>query len=59
MRTHSEVLNTLQSRLTKLQIVRHFWERSDIKGAIAALRKLSDHSVSTPVDILLPVFFNA
>ncbi|ANM60526.1 Transducin/WD40 repeat-like superfamily protein [Arabidopsis thaliana] len=49
MRTHSEVLNTLQSRLTKLQIVRHFWERSDIKGAIAALRKLSDHSVQADV----------
>jgi len=45
--------------ITNMQIVRHFWERSDIKGAIAALRKLSDHSVSTPVDILLPVFFNA
>ncbi|KAG7658047.1 WD40 repeat [Arabidopsis suecica] len=53
MRTHSEVLNTLQSRLTKLQIVRHFWERSDIKGAIAALRKLSDHSVQADVISIL------
>ncbi|XP_023642870.1 katanin p80 WD40 repeat-containing subunit B1 homolog isoform X2 [Capsella rubella] len=53
METHNEVLNTLQSRLTKLQIVRHFWERSDIKGAIMALRKLSDHSVQADVISIL------
>lgn len=27
------------------QVVRHFWERNDTKGAISALRKLPDHSV--------------
>ncbi|XP_024004100.1 LOW QUALITY PROTEIN: katanin p80 WD40 repeat-containing subunit B1 homolog [Eutrema salsugineum] len=53
MQTHNEVLNTLQSRLTKLQIVRHFWERRDIKGAITALRKLSDHSVQADVISIL------
>ncbi|CAA7029690.1 unnamed protein product [Microthlaspi erraticum] len=53
MQTHNEVLNTLQSRLTKLQIVRHFWERSDVKGAIMALRKLSDHSVQADVISIL------
>ncbi|KAL1196228.1 Katanin p80 WD40 repeat-containing subunit B1-like protein [Cardamine amara subsp. amara] len=53
MQPHNEVLNTLQSRLTKLQIVRHFWERSDIKGAIMALRKLSDHSVQADVISIL------
>ncbi|CAH2047867.1 unnamed protein product [Thlaspi arvense] len=53
MQTHNEVLNTLQSRLTKLQIVRHFWERSDIKGAIMALIKLSDHSVQADVISIL------
>ncbi|KAJ0254634.1 Katanin p80 WD40 repeat-containing subunit B1 [Hirschfeldia incana] len=53
MQTHNEVLNTLQSRLTKLQIVRHFWERSDIKGAILALKKLSDHSVQADVISIL------
>lgn len=26
-------------------MVRHFWERNDVKGAINALRKLPDHSV--------------
>ncbi|CAH8367085.1 unnamed protein product [Eruca vesicaria subsp. sativa] len=53
MQTHNEVLNTLQSRLTKLQIVRHFWERSDVKGAIMALKKLSDHSVQADVISIL------
>ncbi|XP_010533875.1 PREDICTED: katanin p80 WD40 repeat-containing subunit B1 homolog isoform X2 [Tarenaya hassleriana] len=47
--THDAFLTTLQSRLTKLQIVRHFWERKDIKGAIGALKKLSDHSVQADV----------
>lgn len=31
--------------LCKLQVVRHFWERNDIKGAITAIRKLPDHAV--------------
>lgn len=29
-----------------MQVVRHFWERNDIKGAIDAAKKLPDHSVS-------------
>ncbi|XP_012091536.1 katanin p80 WD40 repeat-containing subunit B1 homolog KTN80.1 isoform X2 [Jatropha curcas] len=49
MQTHDVFLSTLKSRLTKLQVVRHFWERNDIKGAISALRKLPDHSVQTDV----------
>ncbi|KAG7653878.1 Katanin p80 subunit C-terminal [Arabidopsis suecica] len=53
MQTHNEFLSTLQSRLTKLQIVRHFWERSDVKGAIGALRKLTDQSVQADVISIL------
>ncbi|CAL0300871.1 unnamed protein product [Lupinus luteus] len=49
MQTHDVTLSTLRSRITKLQVVRHFWERSDIKGAIKALRKLPDHSVQADV----------
>ncbi|KAB5533962.1 hypothetical protein DKX38_017048 [Salix brachista] len=45
MQSHDLFLNTLKSRLTKLQVIRHFWERNDIKGAINALRKLPDYSV--------------
>lgn len=49
MQSHDVFLNNLKSRLTKLQVVRHFWERNDIKGAINALRKLPDHSVQADV----------
>ncbi|KAL1222872.1 Katanin p80 WD40 repeat-containing subunit B1-like protein [Cardamine amara subsp. amara] len=53
MLTHNAFLSTLQSRLTKLQIVRHFWERSDVKGAFGALRKLTDQSVQADVISIL------
>ncbi|KAK7302725.1 hypothetical protein RJT34_13621 [Clitoria ternatea] len=49
MQTHDVTLSNLRSRLTKLQVVRHFWERNDIKGAISALRKLPDQSVQADV----------
>ncbi|KAG4384279.1 hypothetical protein AAZX31_13G227100 [Glycine max] len=49
MQTHDATLSNLRSRLTKLQVVRHFWERNDIKGATNALRKLPDHSVQADV----------
>ncbi|KAJ9566133.1 hypothetical protein OSB04_002099 [Centaurea solstitialis] len=45
MLNHDAFLSSLRSRLTKLQVVRHFWERSDARGAIDALRKLPDHAV--------------
>ncbi|CAN1854297.1 Katanin p80 WD40 repeat-containing subunit B1 homolog KTN80.2 [Linum perenne] len=31
------------------QVIRHFWERNDIKGAINALRRLPNHSVQADV----------
>ncbi|GMI72289.1 DWD hypersensitive to ABA 3, Katanin p80 subunit 2 [Hibiscus trionum] len=49
MQMHDVFLSTLRSRLTKLQVVRHFWEKNDIKGSIGALRKLPDHSVQADV----------
>ncbi|XP_047307665.1 katanin p80 WD40 repeat-containing subunit B1 homolog KTN80.2-like isoform X2 [Impatiens glandulifera] len=45
VQNHDVFLSTLRGRLTKLQVLRHFWERNDIKGAIDAMRKLPDHSV--------------
>ncbi|THG11215.1 hypothetical protein TEA_030198 [Camellia sinensis var. sinensis] len=47
MQNHDVFLSTLWSRLTKLQVLRHFWDRNDINGAIDAVRKLPDHSVGT------------
>ncbi|XP_019426191.1 PREDICTED: katanin p80 WD40 repeat-containing subunit B1 homolog [Lupinus angustifolius] len=49
LQTHDVTLSTLRSRLTKLQVERHFWERNDIKGAINALRKLHDQSVQADI----------
>ncbi|KAH6790579.1 hypothetical protein C2S51_005585 [Perilla frutescens var. frutescens] len=49
MQSHDVLLSTFRSRLTKLQVVRHFWERNDVKGAINAVRKLPDHSVQADV----------
>ncbi|XP_009778973.1 katanin p80 WD40 repeat-containing subunit B1 homolog KTN80.1-like isoform X1 [Nicotiana tabacum] len=49
MQSHDVLLSSFRSRLTKLQVVRHFWERNDIRGAINALRKLPDHSVQADV----------
>ncbi|CAK9154871.1 unnamed protein product [Ilex paraguariensis] len=49
MRNHDVFLSTVRSRLTKLQVLQHFWERNDIKGAIMAMRKLPDHSVQADI----------
>lgn len=42
-----------------LQVVRHFWERNDIKGAINATGKFPDHSVGIywkSLSVLLHLF---
>ncbi|KAL9236752.1 hypothetical protein vseg_011386 [Gypsophila vaccaria] len=49
MENHDALLSCLRSRLTKLQMIRHLWERNDIKGALNALRKLPDQSVHADV----------
>ncbi|KAA8519844.1 hypothetical protein F0562_014066 [Nyssa sinensis] len=49
MQNHDVFLSTLRSRLKKLQVVRHFWEQNDIRGAINGIRKLPDHSVQADV----------
>ncbi|KAD3069298.1 hypothetical protein E3N88_37178 [Mikania micrantha] len=49
MQNHDVFVSSLRSRLTKLQVVRHFWAQNDTKGAINALRKLPDHAVQADV----------
>ncbi|XXG86877.1 hypothetical protein AAC387_Pa11g1701 [Persea americana] len=49
MEQHDQFLASMQSHLLKLQIIRRFWERNDIKGAINAMRKMSDHAVIADV----------
>ncbi|KAK1424663.1 hypothetical protein QVD17_19997 [Tagetes erecta] len=46
---HDLCLSTLRSRLTKLQVVRRFWDQNDILGGINALQKLPDHAVHADV----------
>ncbi|KAI7992312.1 hypothetical protein LOK49_LG12G02443, partial [Camellia lanceoleosa] len=53
MQNHDVFSSTLRSYLTKLQVVRHFWERNNIKGAIDATRKLPDHSVQADLISIL------
>ncbi|CAL5345983.1 unnamed protein product [Camellia sinensis] len=53
IQNHDVYLSTLRSRLTKLQVLRHFWDRNDINGAIDAVRKLPDHSVQDLMSILM------
>ncbi|XP_042445263.1 katanin p80 WD40 repeat-containing subunit B1 homolog KTN80.4-like isoform X2 [Zingiber officinale] len=49
LRSHDQFLNSMQSRLTKLQVVQRLWERNDVKGVISALERMSDHGVSADV----------
>ncbi|XP_074579055.1 katanin p80 WD40 repeat-containing subunit B1 homolog KTN80.4-like [Curcuma longa] len=49
LRSHDQFLNSMQSRLTKLQVVQRLWERNDVKGVISALDRMSDHGVSADV----------
>ncbi|KAH7675836.1 Microtubule severing protein katanin p80 subunit B (contains WD40 repeats) protein [Dioscorea alata] len=53
LQNHDVLINVIKSRLTKLQVVRHFWEQNGIKGAINAVVKLPDHSVQVDVISIL------
>lgn len=46
---HDVFINVVKSRLTKLQVVRHFWEYNGIKSAIDAAAKLPDLAVQVDV----------
>ncbi|KAJ6790587.1 katanin p80 WD40 repeat-containing subunit B1-like protein [Iris pallida] len=49
MEQHQQFINSVQSRLTKLQVVRRLWERKDVRGLISAMENMSDHAVSADV----------
>jgi len=50
MRQHHTMASIMQSRLTNMQVVRQFWTKNDAKGAVEAMKKMTDHSVL--VDVL-------
>ncbi|KAF5176018.1 Katanin p80 wd40 repeat-containing subunit b1-like protein [Thalictrum thalictroides] len=49
MDQRDQFMGSMQSRLTKLQVLRRYWERNDIKGSISAMEKMADHAVSADV----------
>ncbi|XP_024357566.1 katanin p80 WD40 repeat-containing subunit B1 homolog KTN80.4 isoform X2 [Physcomitrium patens] len=46
---HHTMASIMQSRLTNMQVVRRFWNKNDMKGAIEAMKKMTDHSVQVEV----------
>ncbi|KAH9556503.1 hypothetical protein CY35_07G031700 [Sphagnum magellanicum] len=50
MRQHHTMASIMQSRLTNMQVVRRFWIKNDARGAVEAMKKMTDQSVL--VDVL-------
>ncbi|KAG0554292.1 hypothetical protein KC19_12G080100 [Ceratodon purpureus] len=46
---HHTMASIMQSRLTNMQVVRRFWNKNDMKGAIEAMKKMADQSVLVEV----------
>jgi katanin p80 WD40 repeat-containing subunit B1 len=46
---HHTMASIMQSRLTNMQVVRRFWNKNDMKGAIEAMKKMTDQSVLVEV----------
>lgn len=53
MEPQDQFMGLMQSRLTKLQVLRRYCERNDIKAAINAMEKMADHAVSADVISIL------
>ncbi|KAI4382624.1 hypothetical protein MLD38_008564 [Melastoma candidum] len=49
MEHHDQFVNSMQSRLAKLQVVNGFWGRRDLKGVIISMEKMADNSVLADV----------
>ncbi|KAL6970152.1 hypothetical protein U1Q18_029856 [Sarracenia purpurea var. burkii] len=49
MEQHDCFIGSMQSRLSKLQIVYKYWQRHDVRGAIGATEKMGDHAVLADV----------
>lgn len=53
MGRHDQFVSSMQSRLAKLQMIHRCWDKNDIKGAINAMMRMSDHSVTADIVSLL------
>lgn len=49
MQQHLTFMGLMKSRLTKLQVIRRFWDGTDLKGALETMGKMGDHSVLVDV----------
>ncbi|XP_018484248.1 katanin p80 WD40 repeat-containing subunit B1 homolog KTN80.4 [Raphanus sativus] len=46
---HDQFVSSMQSRLAKLQVVRRYWERNDVKNTIGSMEKMADNAVTADV----------
>ncbi|KAI3812310.1 hypothetical protein L1987_17017 [Smallanthus sonchifolius] len=53
MGQHDRFVSSMQTRLAKLQMIHRCWDKNDIKGAINALVRMSDHEVTADIVNLL------
>nr|BAE98997.1 katanin p80 subunit - like protein [Arabidopsis thaliana] len=53
MGQHDQFVSSMHSLLAKLQVVRRYWERNDIKNSISSIEKMADNAVIA--DVLLIV----
>ncbi|CAH8365073.1 unnamed protein product [Eruca vesicaria subsp. sativa] len=49
MGKHDQFVSSMQSRLAKLQVVRRYWERNDVKNTIGSMEKMADNAVTADV----------
>ncbi|WZZ01020.1 hypothetical protein YC2023_073348 [Brassica napus] len=49
MGKHDQFVSSTQSRLAKLQVVRRYWERNDVKNTIGSMEKMADNAVTADV----------
>ncbi|CAN8264943.1 unnamed protein product [Cochlearia groenlandica] len=49
MGKHNQFVSSMQSRLSKLQVVRRYWERNDVKNTIGSMEKMADDAVIADV----------
>uniref|UniRef100_A0A1J3CIH9 Katanin p80 WD40 repeat-containing subunit B1 homolog n=2 Tax=Noccaea caerulescens TaxID=107243 RepID=A0A1J3CIH9_NOCCA len=50
---HDQFFSSMHSRLAKLQVVRRFWERNDIKNSISSIEKMADNAVVADVLVIV------
>ncbi|CAH2044180.1 unnamed protein product [Thlaspi arvense] len=49
MGKHDQFVSSMQSRLAKLQVIRRYWERNDVKNTIGSMEKMADNAVTADV----------